>query len=118
MNRVQLFEAFKTAKKPTHVKFADGREEAVPDITPLLQPTKLGDVATYTFFSIAGLFLGSELGLITGARSARRTINRDPGTRQRIEQAFRGFKADMLRREIQALERGEAGVNPLDPLGL
>jgi hypothetical protein len=25
-NRMKMFEAFKTAKKPTHVKFADGRE--------------------------------------------------------------------------------------------
>lgn len=25
-NRVRMFQAFKTSQKPTHVKFADGRE--------------------------------------------------------------------------------------------
>ena len=81
--------------------------EAIPDITPLLQPTLLGDIATYTFFSITGLFLGGEFGVLTGASSAKRTINRNPGTRDRIERAFKGFRIDMLKNEIQMLERGK-----------
>jgi len=107
-NRIRLFEAFRTAQKPTHVKFADGREEAIPDITPLLQPTKMGDIATYTFFSIAGIFLGGEIGLLSGASSARRTITRDPETRARVEKAFRGFRADVLKKELQILENSDA----------
>jgi hypothetical protein len=47
-----MFQAFKTVERPTHVKFANGREEAIPDITPLLKPTPLGDIAAYTLFSV------------------------------------------------------------------
>jgi len=50
-NRKAFYQAFRATEKPTHVKFADGREEAIPDVTPLLQPTPLGDVFTYTFFT-------------------------------------------------------------------
>jgi hypothetical protein len=32
-------------------------------LTPLLKPTTLGDVATYFFASLGGLFLGGELGM-------------------------------------------------------
>ncbi|TAQ88767.1 hypothetical protein B7494_g2933 [Chlorociboria aeruginascens] len=110
-NRLKLFDAFRTTQRPTHVKFADGREEAIPDIAPLLQPTRFGDIATYTFFGIAGLFLGGETGLLTGGVAARRTISRDPHTKARIERAFRGFKADVLRKEIEALEgAGDAPI--------
>jgi hypothetical protein len=80
--------------------------EAIPDITPLLQPTLLGDIATYTFFSVAGLFLGSEIGVLSGASAAKRTITRDPETRARIEKAFRDFRVDVLRKQAEQLEKG------------
>lgn len=38
--------------------------ESIPDLTPLLKPTTLGDVATYFFASLGGLLLGGELGEI------------------------------------------------------
>lgn len=111
-SRTQMFSAFRTAEKPTHVKFADGREEAIPDIAPLLKPTTLGDIATYFFFSAGGLFLGGETGLLTGSASASRTITRDPESRARIEAAFRKFRADVLRKEADDLDggKGVAGV--------
>lgn len=112
-NRTRYFEAFKAAQRPTHVKFADGREEAIPDIAPLLKPTPLGDVMTYTFFSIAGIFLGGEMGLLTGSMAARSTIFSDPEGRARIEKAFKGFRADMLRKEADALEKGEMGMGSM-----
>jgi len=136
-NRVKFFNAFRAMQKPTHVKFADGREgllpsplpppspptyhstypvadlslptEAIPDIVPLLRPTKAGDIAAYGFFSIAGLFLGGESGLLTGAGSARRTISRDPAARERIERAFRAFRADVLKKEVKMLEGAKNG---------
>lgn len=37
--------------------------ESIPDLTPLLKPTALGDFATYFFASAGGLFLGGELGM-------------------------------------------------------
>lgn len=109
-NRMKMFEAFKTAKKPTHVKFADGREEALPDMTPLMQPTSTGDIATYGFFGIAGLFLGGEFGLLLGQSALRKTITQNPETRARVEKAYRGFKADILRKELQAVENGQGGL--------
>lgn len=157
-NRVKMFEAFKTARKPTHVKFADGAEgtccvlsaltllvlvfaavtaaynpglsetefpydgpfrrsynahlticaaEPIPDITPYIAPSTAGDILTYTFFSLGGLFIGGELGLLTGSVSARRRVAQDPQSRARIEKAFRAFRADMLKSEIRTLEGGE-----------
>ena len=127
---MKFFNAFRAMQKPTHVKFADGREgtntstlprpsfkpslthipppiEAVPDITPLIQPSKIGDIATYTFFSIAGLFLGGETGMLTGAGAAKRAVSRDPAAKERIERAFRAFRVDVLKKEIEMLEGGK-----------
>lgn len=82
--------------------------EAIPDISPLIKPTPVGDIAAYTFFSIAGIFLGGEIGLWTGVTSARRMITNDPERKARVEKAFRGFRVDVLKKEIQTLETGEA----------
>lgn len=74
-----------------------------------MQPTKLGDVATYMFFSIAGLFLGGETGLLTGLSSARRKLAAaDPESKRRVESAWRGFRADVLRKELVQLEAKES----------
>jgi hypothetical protein len=80
------------------------RAEAIPDISAQLAPSKWGDAATYFFFSVAGLFLGGELGLITGTASATSTITRDPAAKDRIEKAFKNYRVDVLKREIKALE--------------
>ncbi len=61
---------------------------------------------TYTFFGIAGVFLGGETGLLTGTWSAKRTIASDPERRARIEKAIRSFRADVLRKQLQDLESG------------
>jgi hypothetical protein len=78
--------------------------ERIPDITPLLKPTTLGDIATYSFLSIAGLFFGGETGLLIGSAAASRTITKDPASKARIENAFRKFKADALRRQADELD--------------
>ncbi|KAL8840982.1 MAG: hypothetical protein Q9176_003554 [Flavoplaca citrina] len=102
--RMQMFNALRATEKPTHVKFADGREEALPDMTPYVRPSTLGDVAAYTFFGFGGLFVGGETGVLTGSASAGRTITRDPESRERIETAFRRFRADVLRKEADSLD--------------
>ena len=84
--------------------------EALPDITPFVRPSRAGDIATYGFFGIAGLFLGGDLGLLLGQSAARKKITGDPETKDRIERAFRGFKADILRKELQDLEAGRGGL--------
>lgn len=101
-----MYQAFRAAEKPTHVRFANGREEAIPDITPLLKPTPLGDLLTYTFFGFAGIFLGGETGLLTGTWSARRAITQNPDQQERIQKAFNAFRADVLRKQLQELEAG------------
>lgn len=106
-NRAAMYQSFRAADKPTHVKFANGREEKLPDIEPLLKPSRLGDVVTYLFFGTGGMFLGGELGLLSGSASARRTITKDPEMKARIEKAFRSFRVDVLKREIDELERGQ-----------
>ncbi|KAF2431327.1 hypothetical protein EJ08DRAFT_696417 [Tothia fuscella] len=106
--RMRMFTAFKTKEKPTHVQFADGRTEAIPDVTRLVQPTVFGDIAAYFFFTAGGLFVGGETGLLTGSFAAGRTIMKDPDARQRIETAFRKFRADALRREATRLDGGQS----------
>ncbi|KAL9005189.1 MAG: hypothetical protein Q9188_002025 [Gyalolechia gomerana] len=110
--RMQMFNAFRAHEKPTNVKFSDGREEAIPDVTPLMRPSLLGDIAAYTFFGFSGLFLGGETGFLTGSASAGRTITRDLESKNRIETAFRRFRADVLRKEADELDKrtGVAGL--------
>ncbi|KAF2707030.1 hypothetical protein K504DRAFT_535593 [Pleomassaria siparia CBS 279.74] len=102
--RLAYFNAFRAMEKPVEVRFADGRTEAVPDITPHLSPSKWGDAATYFFFSLGGLFFGGEVGLLTGTASASGTITKDPESRRRIETAFKNYRVDVMKREIQSLE--------------
>ena len=82
----------------------------MPDITPYLQPTRLGDVATYFFFGLGGTILGGELGLLAGTWSAARLLSSDADRRNRIETAYRRFKADWLRREAKKLDGGDASI--------
>lgn len=79
-------------------------------MTPYLKPSTLGDVATYTFFAGGGLFLGGELGLLSGSISGRSTISRDPESKKRIENAFRNFRVDVLKSEINMLEQGKGDL--------
>ncbi|KAI0392550.1 hypothetical protein F5Y17DRAFT_436093 [Xylariaceae sp. FL0594] len=104
--RTEMFAAFRASEKPSYVVFPNGRQEAVPDITPLMRPTKLGDFATYFFFGLGGVMLGGEVGLFTGTWSASRIISKDPASQRRIESAYRLFRADILKREAALLEKG------------
>jgi len=85
--------------------------EPIPDLTRFMQPSTLGDIATYTFFAGGGLFFGGELGLLTGGMAANSTITRDPESKQRIEGAFRKFRAEVLRAEADMVEKGQK--NPM-----
>ena len=87
--------------------------EAIPDLTEMLKPSTAGDIATYFFFSAGGLFLGGETGLLTGSYAARRTILKDEESKKRIEKAFRGFKIDVLKKEVEELEK-QQGSSMLD----
>ncbi|KAJ5807011.1 hypothetical protein N7474_010603 [Penicillium riverlandense] len=104
--RKAFFAAVRAQERPTKVVFADGRTEPIPDLTPLLKPSTLGDVATYFFASAGGLFLGGELGFAGGAASGSRSISADPESKKRIETAFRKFRADVLRKEADSLDQG------------
>jgi len=104
-NRMNIFQAMKGAEKPTHITFASGRTEPLPDISAFAKPTTLGDIAAYSLFSAGGLFVGGELGLLGGGAAANRTISSDPDSRARIETAFKKFRADVLRKEADALDK-------------
>jgi len=41
---------------------------------------------------------------LTGTASASRTITNDPASKERIEKAFKNYRIDVLKREIQAME--------------
>jgi hypothetical protein len=103
-----MFRAFKTAEKPQSVRFADGREEVLPDMTALVRPSKVGDFATVTLLGLGGLFFGGETGLLAGSFRARQVIGQDRESRERIASAFKKFQADALRQQADELEQ-EAG---------
>ncbi|KAK4548291.1 hypothetical protein LTR36_010161 [Oleoguttula mirabilis] len=105
-NRAAMFRTFRTADRPTAVKFAGGREEPIPDLTPLIRPSTLGDIATYTFLGAGGVFFGGEMGLLTGTFRARQQIGADREGRDRIQTAFRKFQADALRKQADLLDQG------------
>lgn len=113
--RTAMFNAFKASEQPTAVKFASGREEPIPDLGPLMKPSTLGDVATYTLLGMGGVFFGGESGLLTGTFRARQQINRDRESRERITTAFRRFQADALRTQANLLDhdKGLAGMYTL-----
>jgi hypothetical protein len=75
-------------------------------MSQLMKPTPLGDIMTYTFFAMGGVFVGGEAGLLSGTWSARRAIEGDVEAKGRIERAWRGFRADVLRRQVEELESG------------
>ncbi|OQE91127.1 hypothetical protein PENNAL_c0010G06428 [Penicillium nalgiovense] len=104
--RKAFFSAIRAQERPTKVIFEDGRTESIPDLTPLLKPTTLGDVATYFFATAGGLFLGGELGFAGGVAKGTRSISVDPESKKRIETAFRRFRADVLRKQADALDKG------------
>ncbi|SMQ49571.1 unnamed protein product [Zymoseptoria tritici ST99CH_3D7] len=104
-SRAALFRAFKSVEKPHSIRFADGREEVLPDMTSLVRPSKVGDVATFALLGMGGLFLGGEVGLLTGSFRARQGIGRDREGRDRIAGAFKKFRADALRKQAEDLER-------------
>ncbi|KAL1656392.1 hypothetical protein SLS61_000855 [Didymella pomorum] len=105
--RLAYFQAFKAMEKPTEIRFADGRTEKIPDLTGKLAPSRWGDAATFALFSLGGLFLGGELGLITGTASATRTMMKDPESRGKIERALRNYRIDVLQREMQRLRNAK-----------
>lgn len=108
-NRRAMFRAFKTAEKPQSVRFADGREETLPDIGPLLKPSRLGDIATYTLLGAGGLFFGGETGLLTGSFRARQIVWQHEESRERIQNAFKKFQADALREQAKKIEQSVTG---------
>ena len=99
-----MFNAFKTHEQPTAIKFAGGREEPIPDLTRIMKPSAIGDVATYTLLGFGGLFFGGESGLLTGSLRARSQIGADRESRERIETAFNRFRADVLRKQASELD--------------
>jgi len=106
--RRQMFAAFRASEKPQFVKFADGREEAIPDLTPLLKPSLLGDLVTYFFFGAGGLFIGVQSGVLTGAYMAKRHVAKDPERAKRVKHAFSGFRADLMKKEAEHMQQEAA----------
>lgn len=75
----------------------------------LVAPSKAGDFAAYTLLGLGGLFLGGETGLLTGTALAARKVRSDETRARRVQEAYRRFKVDALRKEADALEKLEGG---------
>lgn len=85
-----------------------GTSVDVPDVTDKVVPSAVGDFAAYFFLGLGGLFLGGETGLLSGTTMAWRRVRADEERRRRVENAYRAFKVDLLRKEADALEKGSA----------
>jgi hypothetical protein len=84
--------------------YTNDATEPIPDISKQLAPSKWSDAATYFFFTLGGLFIGGEAGLLSGTASASRTITKVPEAKERIEKAFKNYRIDVMKQEIQQLE--------------
>ncbi|PRP76010.1 hypothetical protein PROFUN_01726 [Planoprotostelium fungivorum] len=109
--REAMFKALRTAERPTHLVFADGRQEAVPDLTSHLKPSRLGGIATYVLLSTGGMFLGGETGALLGSLRANQQIKSNPASYARIQTAFRNLRVDMLKKEAEELEKGRGNLS-------
>ncbi|WPG97592.1 Hypothetical protein R9X50_00037000 [Acrodontium crateriforme] len=111
LTRRRLHTLFHTASQPTAVRFANGSEKPLPDLRAHLRPSRTGDFFTYLFLGLGGVFVGGEMGLLSGTFAARRMIGEDRGRRERVQRAFTGFQADALRAKAAVLdERRGAGI--------
>ncbi|KAF2002664.1 hypothetical protein P154DRAFT_520782 [Amniculicola lignicola CBS 123094] len=110
--RLAYFNAFRAMEKPVELKFADGRTQPIPDISEQLKPSRWGDAATYFFFSLGGLFIGGEVGALTGTASASSIITKDPQARARIETAFKNYRIDAMKQAIKEME-GKSKIEEL-----
>lgn len=128
-HRIRLFEAFRASQKPSHVKFADGREGR----SQLMLSRKLyswwkayrsnsrdhSDATTLYSWGFCNLhFLFDCRGLCwrwdwsaEWCSCCKENDTKVPETKARIEKAFRGFRADVLRKEADLLMRSR---HPLD----
>jgi hypothetical protein len=104
-----MFQAFKHGEQPTFVRFASGREEPMPNITPLLRPSAAGGAFTYLFYGLLGTFLGGQIGGLTGSLHAKSQIAADRDSRERIATAMRRFRADALRAQAKLLDNQDSG---------
>ena len=112
-NRLNFFKNIRAREKPTEIVFEGGRREPLPNLVELARPTRMGDAAAFTFLGLGGLFLGGEMGAVTGAWGASRVLrNSSEEQQKRIEQAFRRLRADILRKEAEWVEgsRGNEGL--------
>lgn len=62
------------------------------------------NISTYNYADLCSV----NVGLAAGAASASRSISSDSESRQRIETAFRRFRADLLRKEADELDKGRS----------
>lgn len=70
-------------------------------------------MAAYFFFTAGGLFVGGETGLLTGSLTAGRMVTKDQEARDRIDKAFRNFKAEALRKEADKLDGGQSVLDKM-----
>jgi len=79
--------------------------EPIPDISRFIKPSAAWDIATFSLFGLGGTLLGGETGFLTGTASATTAVARSPPEqRERIEDAFRLFQADILKRQLSMVE--------------
>ncbi|KAI9671814.1 MAG: hypothetical protein M1831_003342 [Alyxoria varia] len=102
--------------KPARLIYESGREEAVhADLPRAVRPSSVGAAFSYGLAGFAGFTLFADLGGTIAMDFAKREVERDEGRKERIERAFRGWNADMLRKRADEMDKGEGSPFPLMP---
>ncbi|KAL8791608.1 MAG: hypothetical protein Q9195_005813 [Heterodermia aff. obscurata] len=104
-SKMQKYTAFHTQEKPLHVVFADGRIEAASGLSTVSKPSKFGHVATYTLLGLCGCAIGRDAGGFLGHMSNRKSLNQDPNLKVRVEELHQQLRAEILRKEADALDK-------------
>lgn len=103
--RIVFYNASKTIETPIALQFKDGHSVPFPDI--IQPPSTFHTLFTGFLFATAGIFIGGEIGLLTGSISAKGAITRDEASKKRIDAAFRRLKADVMRKQADMIEKGD-----------
>ena len=119
-SRTRVLRAFHNnlaaSEKPTRLVYDSGREEAIhADLPKAVKPSLWGAGLAYGLAGFAGVALGTDIGGTIAMDLAKREVERDEGRKERIEKAFRGWNADMLRKKADEMDQGKYSPFPLMP---
>ncbi|KAF3942103.1 hypothetical protein ABW19_dt0204966 [Dactylella cylindrospora] len=91
--------------QPLAVKFPDGSEGSLPNISRALKPSILGGLGTYAGFAMGGTAAGVVTGSMAGGRAKSKIESEHPESARRIRACERKFMVEGLRTFVDILSQ-------------